>query len=96
MSRSATPLSLQVSIPDARTNSPRSGADGDVEKHEFVHPTGRVVLWVDDVDAMYRRALAAGFDPATSPTNAPWGERYFHIHDPDGHELSFARPLAPR
>ena len=57
---------------------------------------GRVVLWVDDVDAMYRRALAAGFDPQTSPTDAPWGERYFHIHDPDGHELSFARPLVPR
>ncbi|MGH9015666.1 MAG: VOC family protein [Acidimicrobiia bacterium] len=57
---------------------------------------GRVVLWVDDVDAMYRRALAAGFDPETSPADAPWGERYFHIHDRDGHELSFARPLAPR
>jgi catechol 2,3-dioxygenase-like lactoylglutathione lyase family enzyme len=57
---------------------------------------GRVVLWVDDVDAMHRRALAAGFEPETSPTDAPWGERYFHIHDPDGHELSFARPLPPR
>jgi len=57
---------------------------------------GRVVLYVDDVDAMYRRALAAGFTPETSPTDAPWGERYFHIHDPDGHELSFARPLEPR
>ena len=55
---------------------------------------GRVVLWVDDVDAMYRRALAAGFDPETSPTDAPWGERYFHLRDPDGHELSFARPVA--
>ncbi len=55
---------------------------------------GRVVLWVDDVDDMYRRALSAGFDPETSPEDAPWGERYFHIHDPDGHELSFARPLA--
>jgi catechol 2,3-dioxygenase-like lactoylglutathione lyase family enzyme len=57
---------------------------------------GRVVFWVADVDAMYRRALAAGFDPDTSPADAPWGERYFHIHDRDGHELSFARPLAPR
>jgi catechol 2,3-dioxygenase-like lactoylglutathione lyase family enzyme len=57
---------------------------------------GRVVFWVDDVDAMYRRALAARFDPETSPSDAPWGERYFHIRDPDGHELSFARPLAPR
>ncbi len=55
---------------------------------------GRVVLWVDDVDVMFRRALAAGLSPATSPADAPWGERYFHIRDPDGHELSFARPLA--
>ncbi|HIM82059.1 MAG TPA: VOC family protein, partial [Dehalococcoidia bacterium] len=22
-----------------------------------------------------------------------WGERYFHINDPDSHELSFAKPL---
>jgi catechol 2,3-dioxygenase-like lactoylglutathione lyase family enzyme len=57
---------------------------------------GRVVWWVDDVDAMYRRALEAGFVPETSPADAPWGERYFHIRDPDGHEMSFARPLAPR
>ncbi|MEC7657646.1 MAG: VOC family protein, partial [Pseudomonadota bacterium] len=25
--------------------------------------------------------------------DASWGERYFHITDPDGHELSFAHPL---
>ena len=54
---------------------------------------GRVVFWVDDVDAMYERALTAGFHPDISPADAPWGERYFHLHDPSGHELSFARPL---
>ena len=54
---------------------------------------GRVVFWVDDVDEIYRRALIVGVNPNTSPADAPWGERYFHIHDPDGHELSFARPL---
>jgi catechol 2,3-dioxygenase-like lactoylglutathione lyase family enzyme len=57
---------------------------------------GRVVLRVNDVDAMYRRALAAGFQPENSPADAPWGERYFYIRDRDGHELSFARPLARR
>jgi catechol 2,3-dioxygenase-like lactoylglutathione lyase family enzyme len=56
---------------------------------------GRVILWVDDVDAVHGRALAAGHRPTTEPVDAPWGERYFHIADPDGHELSFARPLAP-
>ena len=43
---------------------------------------GRVVLWVDDVDAMYERAVTAGFHPDTDPPDASWGERYFHIHDP--------------
>ena|SRR5690349_4420925 len=57
---------------------------------------GRVVFWVDDVDALYRRALEAGLSPTTAPSDAPWGERYFHIRDPDGHELSLARPLARR
>ncbi len=54
---------------------------------------GRVIVWVDDVDAAHRRALAAGMTPSSVPADAPWGERYFHLHDPDGHELSFARPL---
>ena len=56
---------------------------------------GRAIFHVDDVDAMYRRALAAGFTPSTSPRDAEWGERYFHLTDTDGHELSFARPLKP-
>jgi catechol 2,3-dioxygenase-like lactoylglutathione lyase family enzyme len=54
---------------------------------------GRVIFYVADVDALYDRALAAGFEPATVPRDAEWGERYFHLVDPDGHELSFARPL---
>jgi catechol 2,3-dioxygenase-like lactoylglutathione lyase family enzyme len=54
---------------------------------------GRVIIYVSDVDAIYRKALAAGFEPSLEPSDAPWGERYFHIADPDGHELSFAKPL---
>jgi catechol 2,3-dioxygenase-like lactoylglutathione lyase family enzyme len=61
---------------------------------------GRVIFYVSDVDAFHARALAAGLQPDTAPADAPWGERFFHITDPDGHELSFARPLpgdaAPR
>ncbi len=54
---------------------------------------GRIVFHVADVDAFYHRAVAEGLDPQTPPRNAEWGERYFHITDPDGHELSFARPV---
>lgn len=55
---------------------------------------GRIILYVSDVDAMYRRGIDAGLVPETEPADAPWGERYFHVRDPDGHELSFARPIA--
>ena len=58
---------------------------------------GRVIFHVSDVDAFHARAVAAGLRPDTAPADAPWGERFFHLTDPDGHELSFARPLpAPR
>ena len=53
----------------------------------------RVIFYVADVDALYERALAAGCQPTTAPRDAEWGERFFHLIDPDGHELSFARPL---
>ena len=39
------------------------------------------------------RALAGGYKPDFEPRDAEWGERFFHLSDPDGHELSFARPL---
>jgi LAO/AO transport system kinase len=54
---------------------------------------GRPVFFVPDPDALHSIALTAGLGPHAEPSDAPWGERYFHISDPDGHELSFARPL---
>jgi catechol 2,3-dioxygenase-like lactoylglutathione lyase family enzyme len=54
---------------------------------------GRVIFYVSDVDAFYSRAVAMGLKPDTTPADAPWGERFFHLTDPEGHELSFARPL---
>lgn len=54
---------------------------------------GRAIFHVDDVDAFHANALAHGLEPEAPPRDAPWGERYFHISDPDGHELSFARLL---
>lgn len=57
---------------------------------------GRAILHVDDVDAVHRQALRAGLSPEFAPRDAEWGERYFHLTDPDGHELSFARPLTHR
>ncbi len=56
---------------------------------------GRIIFYVDDVDALYRKLAAAQMPGIEAPPeDASWGERYFHVTDPDGHELSFARRLA--
>lgn len=54
---------------------------------------GRVIIHVPDPDAVHAKLTAAGVAPEAEPADAPWGERYFHVRDPDGHELSFARRL---
>jgi catechol 2,3-dioxygenase-like lactoylglutathione lyase family enzyme len=54
---------------------------------------GRIIFYVSDVDALFEQARANDFEPSTTPRDAEWGERYFHISDPDGHELSFAQPI---
>ena len=54
---------------------------------------GRVIFYDSDVDELYARVCAAGYRPETAPRDAEWGERFFHLTDPDGHELSFAWPL---
>ena len=57
---------------------------------------GRVIFYESDVDGLYARVIAAGLKPESAPRDAEWGERFFHIFDPDGHELSFAWPLGAR
>jgi uncharacterized glyoxalase superfamily protein PhnB len=57
---------------------------------------GRVIFYVTDVDGLHNRLIEAGCRPDTAPRDAEWGERFFHLTDPDGHELSFARPLGSR
>jgi catechol 2,3-dioxygenase-like lactoylglutathione lyase family enzyme len=53
---------------------------------------GRLIFHVTDVDAFWTHLREKGFEPEI-PRDASWGERYFHMLDPDGHELSFAQPL---
>ena len=53
---------------------------------------GRLIFHVTDVDAVCTYLKERGLDPEI-PRDASWGERYFHMLDPDGHELSFAQPL---
>jgi catechol 2,3-dioxygenase-like lactoylglutathione lyase family enzyme len=54
------------------------------------HWWGRVILRVEGVDSLYEALIASGYHPEP-PRDGSWGERYFHLTDPDGHELSFAQ-----
>jgi uncharacterized glyoxalase superfamily protein PhnB len=51
-----------------------------------------MIFHVSNVDEFWALLKKHGFQPE-EPRDAAWGERYFHVLDPDGHELSFARPL---
>jgi catechol 2,3-dioxygenase-like lactoylglutathione lyase family enzyme len=59
---------------------------------------GRIIFHTDDVDGLYQFMKADKFISEiaifeTQPTDAPWGERFFHVRDPDGYQLSFAKPI---
>jgi catechol 2,3-dioxygenase-like lactoylglutathione lyase family enzyme len=53
---------------------------------------GRVIFRVAKVDDLHAALIDKGMNPEL-PRDGSWGERYFHIKDPDGHELSFAELL---
>ena len=54
---------------------------------------GRIIMYVKDVDDMYNLARDGNITCEFEPVDAAWGERYFHIIDPAGHELSFAKRI---
>jgi catechol 2,3-dioxygenase-like lactoylglutathione lyase family enzyme len=81
----------QASFSSLRANDSES-AILNLEQGETVQRWGRLIFHVTDVDAFWTHLKERGFNPEI-PRDASWGERYFHMLDPDGHELSFAQPL---
>jgi uncharacterized glyoxalase superfamily protein PhnB len=45
---------------------------------------GSVFLYVEDADARYRAALAAGATSLQEPTDMFWGDRFARVRDPAG------------
>ena len=59
---------------------------------------GRIIFHTEDVDKLYsylknNQGLSKAILFEDEPRDAAWGERFFHICDPDGYQLSFAKPL---
>ena len=47
-----------------------------------------------DVDAVYERLTEAGHPGTLKPFDAPWGQRYATVEDPDGTSVDLFAPLA--
>ena len=81
-------LNLELNI----TND--SHMDNDERKIHF----GRIIFHTEDVDKLYSYfksniIISTIISFENEPTDAAWGERYFHIREPDGYQLSFAKPF---
>jgi catechol 2,3-dioxygenase-like lactoylglutathione lyase family enzyme len=59
---------------------------------------GRIIFHTENVDKLYSymkhdEYISKSIVFENEPTNAPWRERYFHICESNGYQLSFAQPL---
>ena len=59
---------------------------------------GRIIFYTDDVDELFAymqddKIISELGKFESKPEDAVWGERFFHVLDPDGYKLSFATPL---
>jgi catechol 2,3-dioxygenase-like lactoylglutathione lyase family enzyme len=68
-------------------------------KTRYSEDFGRVIFHTENVDKLYsymkqHEYISNYIVFENEPTNAPWGERFFHIREPDGYQLSFAKPLS--
>nr|WP_297994237.1 VOC family protein [uncultured Actinomyces sp.] len=66
----------------------------------YTIPTGghRIALAFDQgtvnaVDATYARLTGAGYEGRTEPWDAPWGQRYATVLDPDGNSVDLFAAL---
>jgi hypothetical protein len=62
---------------------------------------GRIIFHTEDVDKLYsymknNHNISDTISFENEPKDASWGERYFHIREPDGYQLSFATPWKNR
>ena len=61
--------------------------------------SSRIIFYVDDVDKFFSymqndETISVLGKLESKPQDATWGERFFHMLDPDGYRLSFATPIS--
>ena len=67
-----------------------------VEAFGFVAANSGLFVDVDDVDADYQRARAAGARIDSEPVDQPYGQREYGARDLEGHRWWFATPVSAK
>jgi uncharacterized glyoxalase superfamily protein PhnB len=70
---------ITIGEPSVHGDSPRRGV------------SSMLYVYVDDVDAHYRRARAAGATIEFELEDVPWGDRRYQATDPEGQRWTFAQ-----
>lgn len=55
-----------------------------------VNPSLSLYIYCEDVDALYKKALANGAKSTVAPNDGFWGDRFCNLIDLDGHDWVFA------
>ena len=76
----------------------RKLSDDNLSEYSNINNFGRIIFYTDDVDKLYtyfrtNKSISNLILLENEPVDAPWNERYFHIREPDGFQLSFAQPI---
>jgi len=63
-----------------------------------LNPNHRIIFYTDDVDELFAymqddKTISGLGKLESKPQDATWGERFFHMLDPDGYKMSFATPI---
>jgi len=66
---------------------------GDAARYNAAENHLTALIYVDNVDALYERVVAAGHQPDSAPENQFWGARTFLLHDLNGFALNFAQKI---
>ena len=67
--------------------TPPGGYEAPGESGVMIH------AYVDDVDAHFARAREAGAAIESEPKDQPYGDRSYHVKDPEGHSWYFSQHL---
>jgi catechol 2,3-dioxygenase-like lactoylglutathione lyase family enzyme len=79
---------IRIGLTSAQVANALAGLGVDTDSS----PSTELVLWCEDTDAFYHRAMTAGATSVVAPMDSPDGRlHYAWVRDPDGHQVKFVQ-----